>query len=101
MKDHIQEKRSIDIPEYHTVEEYIAILEEKASGLIDPKIENEGWDYPDYFVVGWRPMTEKEIDQAKTRRKKERERKKKEKESIEASERAQLATLLKKYGSPE
>lgn len=97
MKDHIKESRYI----YPTgsVDVVIADIQAKAADLVDPMIECEyGWDDREYIITGWRPMTEKELEQAKQQRKREREAKKAAKAKAEAAEREAYEKLKAKYG---
>jgi hypothetical protein len=99
MKDHIREKKPIDL--YGSLESVILSMREKAEGLVDPVVDVEyhGYDgYSEYFIFGWRPMNEKELEQAKARRAAEKATKKAAKEKKEAEERAEYERLKEKYG---
>lgn len=97
MKDHVREERWIDIS--GTVDGFIEHIRANAEGLVEPIIEQVGWSDDCFAVVGWRPMNERELEQAKKRRKQEREAKKRQKEAQEAAQREQYERLKAKFES--
>jgi hypothetical protein len=97
MKDHIREERYIQLE--GVVEAVIEEIREKSADLKEARIEDTSWgDYPDFQVVGWRPMNEKELAKAKAQRKREREQRKAQKEMKELLEREEYERLKEKYG---
>jgi len=99
MKNHVVERRRLAQPYGDLVSDFIAELERLAEGLIDARVKTEhDYEYTELYVVGFRPMTEKELEKAKRERKLARDAKARQKELIEQAERTQLANLLEKYG---
>lgn len=104
-KNHVEV--SVDLLSYELsgpLDQVIAILKERAEGILEPQLVVECWDdYAEYVIKGYRPMTAEELEAAKVRRRKERERKAKAAADLEAQERETLAKLKAKYeqeGSP-
>jgi hypothetical protein len=98
MKDHARVKKHIDLE--GDLEEVIKELRIAATGLVNPSIEveyfgNDG--YSEHYIIGWRPMNEKELADAERRRQIEKDSKKRAKEKKEAEELAEYERLKKKF----
>lgn len=102
-KDYVGYILYIDSPSGFTPEGYIERLRETrlildSQGVVDATIDVEYWDGSgDTVIRGLRPMTEKELEQAKKRRAKEAERKVAGKLAQEKRQRSLYETLKKKY----
>jgi hypothetical protein len=99
MKNHVQEKHYVDLE--GPLVGVISHLEAQAEGLVNPYLEGEYVGYDggrEYYVVGWRPMTEKELAKAKAERKREREAAKARRAKIMEEEKAVLERLAAKHG---
>ncbi len=99
MKDHVQERRSIYLE--GPINDVINQIKKTSEGLIDPEIEIE-YKYADYesdsyYIVGLRPMTETEQNEATRKRECDRKAVAKRKKEVASSERANAIKLLKKY----
>ena len=70
-------------------------IEEDPQVCNDPEIDF-AWD--DYYVVGWRPATPKEIERTETARKRATEAAAKRKAMKEAADRAEYERLRKRFG---
>jgi hypothetical protein len=95
MKDHVIERHHIYLE--GSVEAVIKEIERAADGLLNPVIENVGWEDPDYEIHGWRPMNERELERQKKLREAERKAAAERKKRIEEKERQTLAELKAKY----
>ena len=96
MKDHVKESRQIDLEgDVDYVSEKILAV---AAGLKEASIQNTSWSGdPSYEIVGWRPMTEQELERQKKRRDVARKAANERLRKVEDKERAELARLQKKY----
>jgi hypothetical protein len=65
-----------------------------ADGWVGLEVVNDGWDY---WLIGYRPLTDKEKASAKRRSQKAKEAAAKRKAKKEAEEREVLAKLKEKY----
>ena len=65
----------------------------------DPVLEyKSGWDDEgEFFIKGWRHMTEKEIEKAEAKAKVDKASAKRKKEQAEAAERKEYERLKKKF----
>lgn len=99
MKDHIEEKRWVHSGIYESVESWIDALQQASEGLINAIVDIDfGYDGPDdLYVVGWRPMTDKELAAAEKKRQKAKERRAKAAQTKIENEKKELARLKKKY----
>jgi hypothetical protein len=96
MKDHVKVEEPLHL--YASVEALIEQLQDADSRLADASIENLSWGGdPDYAIVGWRPMNEKELYQAENKRRVAKESARRKKEQEEAAERAEYERLKAKF----
>ncbi len=100
MKNHVREEIR-----YFDLEMPVAFLTDRLmelvpSGAVEPRLEARWAGYDggsDYVIVYWRPMTEKEQEQAKKRRAQVREARKAAKLKQEQEEREQYLRLKEKF----
>lgn len=79
--------------------EVISYLNAISEGVVDPELRKTGgYDYVEFELTGWVPMTEKEIKQAKESKKREREHLKAAKEQARQQEIKLMNDLAEKYG---
>ena len=99
MKDHVFEERRIDTPYKENLDDFLVRVEALAVGLVTPEVVADyGWDDSEWKVTGWRPMTEKEREQAKKRRAASRKANAARREKQREADLAELERLRKKYG---
>lgn len=91
-------EKSTDVYDFVNMplEKAIKNLKEMAKGMIDPELEERGWDN-DLYMTGFRPMTEKELEQSKKRRDSAKAAAQARKEKLAAKERREYERLAKKY----
>jgi hypothetical protein len=96
MKDHVYEKRYIDLPN-GPLDVFVMRLYEAANGFKNPIVLIDDY-YEDKLIVGgWRPMTEEEKKLDAKLRAKEAEREAKRKLKVEQNERKEYERLKKKF----
>ena len=96
MKDHVKVEDSLEL--FSDIENLIEQLQRRNAEWKDCSIENLSWGGDaDYAIVGWRPMTEKELYQAKNKRRIAKEAAKRKEKEAEA-ERKEYERLKQKFG---
>lgn len=99
MKDHKKFLKVIYTSDLEgPLSEVISYLNAISEGVVDPELETGGYDYVEFELTGWVPMTEKEIKQAKESKKREREYLKAAKEQARQQEIKLMNDLAEKYG---
>lgn len=97
MKYHKEVKRPIDLT--GSVEAVIAELSSAAEGIVEPEVADISWygGRPEYAVVGWRPMTDKEREKADKASARAKEAAARKREAKKEAERREYERLKKKY----
>lgn len=96
-KNHKKVSNWISLSELNgPINEVFAYITKNSEGLIDPEIE-VGWRDDEIYIVGWVPMTEKEIEKAAKVRERARKSAAKNKLDKEAAERREYERLQKKF----
>ena len=81
-----------------SVEYVIQQIRDEAEGLVNPRIEDDGYDYPNYYVSGWLPFTDEEKKAANAKARKDRVARKALKERRTQEELENLQKLAEKHG---